>query len=192
MSEASMWDRLRPVLQNWNMDPVRVENRVWPGTPDVNTTVGWIELKWDDRWPPKGGPLALDHVTNEQRIWNLRRWRARGRCWWMLQVGQDWLLLDGWTGAKLLGRSGQLELMLEAAWYGGSPDAPELRDWLNGRPPTLGGRAKFLRLAAMRDIPWVAEDVGWTASKVRAMEGDEEDATPLYNYMVETWPKALK
>lgn len=97
-----MWEALRPLLKG--LDPVRVENPMQPGTPDVNITLGWIELKFADGWPPKGGPLRVDHFTKGQRIWLTRRCRNGGKAWLLLKVGEfEWLLFDGRAAAVYLG-----------------------------------------------------------------------------------------
>lgn len=45
-SESLQWKKLRPHLVAAKLDPVRVENPIHPGTPDVNLANGWwIELK---------------------------------------------------------------------------------------------------------------------------------------------------
>lgn len=103
MSEAAMWDSLRPVIRS--LDPVRVENPIVPGTPDVNYNHGWVELKFAERWPPRGGPLRVDHFTRQQRTWLTRRRRAGGRAFLLLKVGEtEWLLFDGAVAAAMLGQ----------------------------------------------------------------------------------------
>ena len=103
MSEGAMWEALRPLLKG--LDPVRIESPITPGIPDVNVTPGWIELKFADRWPPRGGPLRVDHFTAEQRAFLVRRRRSGGKAWLLLKVGNaEWLLFDGTVAAVYLGR----------------------------------------------------------------------------------------
>ena len=103
MSEAAMWDSLRPVIRS--LDPVRVENPIVPGTPDVNYNHGWVELKFAERWPPRGGPLRVDHFTRQQRTWLTRRRKAGGLAFLLLKVGEtEWLLFDGAVAAAMLGQ----------------------------------------------------------------------------------------
>ena len=103
MSEAAMWDSLRPVIRS--LDPVRMENPIVPGTPDVNYNHGWVELKFAERWPPRGGPLRVDHFTRQQRTWLTRRRKAGGRAFLLLKVGEtEWLLFDGAVAAAMLGQ----------------------------------------------------------------------------------------
>jgi len=104
VSESAMWESLRPVLKK--LDPVRIESHMTGGVPDVNYTQGWIELKFMDRWPPRGGPLRVDHFTTAQRAWHVRRRKAGGRSFVLLKVGEtEWLLFDGAVAAVLLGKS---------------------------------------------------------------------------------------
>ena len=52
-AESAMWREGRPFLIAARLDPVRVENPIGPGTPDVNLADGrWIELKCVPAWPP--------------------------------------------------------------------------------------------------------------------------------------------
>lgn len=104
-----MWDSLRPLIAS--LDPVRIESPITSGIPDVNYKEGWVELKYADRWPPRKGPLRVDHFTKEQRAFLVRRRRAGGRAFLLLKVGRDeWLLFDGLLAAAYLGKSTREEL----------------------------------------------------------------------------------
>jgi len=108
-AESAMWKKVRPVLLAARLDPVRVENPIHPGTPDVNLATGvWIELKSVDRWPVREKtPLRIDHYTPQQRVWLYRRWKyAPGSTFLLLEVSgaREWLLFDGNVAAKIVGR----------------------------------------------------------------------------------------
>lgn len=109
MSELSMWNAIRPVIKS--LDPYRVENFIVPGMPDVNYSNGWIELKYMERWPPRNGPLRVDHFTPQQRVWLYQRCRVGGLAWLLLKVGKDeWLLFRGDVASVRLGYSTREEL----------------------------------------------------------------------------------
>jgi len=133
VSEKSMARLVMDAIRH--LDPVRVENPAHPGTPDVNYagwtqdgimrrqvwSEGWIELKELDEWPKRPGTIVrVERFTNEQRIWLERRWGKGGAAWLLLKVRQDWLLLTGAVGAKILGRAARLELEqgAEHIWHG--------------------------------------------------------------------------
>lgn len=134
-SEKSMWKAIQPVLAAAGLDPIRVENgAVGIGTPDVNIVTGWIENKYAKRWPPKNGPLRLDHYTPMQRAWAIRRHRARGRVWLLLKVGdKEWLLFRGEVAAQHLGYDHatreHLYSIALAVWQR-KPNSEELLKWL--------------------------------------------------------------
>jgi hypothetical protein len=104
-----MWRKVRPVLVAARLDPVRVENPIHPGTPDVNLAIGcWIELKYLASPPRPGCLLRIPHFTREQRVWLYRRWRyAPGTTFLLLEIRADhqWLLFDGDVAAKVVGCS---------------------------------------------------------------------------------------
>lgn len=105
MSEKSMWGTVRKSLAG--LDPVRVENRVELGTPDVNYIGGWIELKWHRKAPKHKGIFHLTHdMSTEQRVWAIRRHQAGGRCFLLLKCGSEYLLFYGYVAAEFLGRVG--------------------------------------------------------------------------------------
>jgi hypothetical protein len=108
-SESTMWKALRPVLVVAKLDPVRVENPIHPGTPDVNLATGlWIELKSLPAWPLRPTTnVRIAHYTPQQRVWLYRRWKcAPGSTQLLLEVRADkqWLLFDGDVAAKFVGR----------------------------------------------------------------------------------------
>ena len=108
--ESGMWKKIRPILLAAKLDPVRVENPIHPGTPDVNFADGrWMELKCVPRWPKRERTiLRIRHFTPEQRVWIYRRWKcAPGSTLLLLEVRADrqWLLFDGDVAAKVVGRS---------------------------------------------------------------------------------------
>lgn len=97
------------------LDAVAIENSAGLGTPDVNYVEGWIELKWLRRWPARADTVVqIDHYKREQRIFALRRRRAGGNCWLLLQVRQQWLLFDGVVAARLIGKATAKQLHDEA------------------------------------------------------------------------------
>ncbi len=109
MSEAAMRKSLRPLLRP--LHPVRIESPITSGVPDVNYTDGWVELKFAPRWPPRKGPLRIDHFTKEQRSWLVERRVRGGRAFLLLKVGRsEWLLFDGSVAAAVVGEATQPEL----------------------------------------------------------------------------------
>jgi hypothetical protein len=119
MSEQSMsrlvMEALRP------LDPVRVENLVHPGTPDINFNHGWIELKEVVAWPSKPWHLRIPHFTIQQKIWLRRRVKHGGRAYLLLKVASEWLLFSGERAADLIGESTpeQLREGAEMTWRTG-------------------------------------------------------------------------
>jgi hypothetical protein len=113
-NESLMWRKLRPVLTAAKLDPVRVENPVHPGTPDVNLADGrWIELKCILAWPAREtSQVRIQHFTPQQRVWLYRRWKyAPGSTYLLLKIREDqqWLLFDGDVAAKIVGQSTRSE-----------------------------------------------------------------------------------
>lgn len=108
-AESQMWRKIRPALFRAGLDPVRVENPIHPGTPDVNIISGWIELKTIAAWPHGAShQVRIPHFTPQQRVWLYRRWRARhGSTYLLLEVRsiKTFFLYDGDVAAKVVGRS---------------------------------------------------------------------------------------
>jgi len=121
VSEKSQRTRVTRALKP--LHGFAVENVCLPGTPDVNCTLGWIELKWIEDWPARAStPVRLEHYTPQQRIFAQKRGRAGGLSLLLLQVEstQDWLLFDGPTAARIVGHVPRAELFEGALahWVG--------------------------------------------------------------------------
>lgn len=129
-----MWGRVRKALKE--EDPIRVENRVEAGTPDVNLRGGeWIELKWERRYPKKPETvILLAHYTAQQRCWAIRRAHAGGRVFLLLKIGPEWILFKGEVAANYLNKSTIQELREVALgrWVNRLNDQ-ELRNLITGR-----------------------------------------------------------
>lgn len=130
MSEGAMWESLRPILKP--LHPVRIESHMEGGIPDVNYVHGWIELKYADRWPPRGGPLRLYHFSKEQKNWLIKRRTAGGLAFLLLKVGKnEWLLFEGIVAAKYLHHINREELYKRSlARWERLPRTKEIARWL--------------------------------------------------------------
>ena len=130
MSERTQ--RLRVVKALKPLHAIPVENPVHPGTPDVNFIHGWIELKWLRRWPKNENTIVLlPHFNVSQRNWLKKRGAYCGGCWLLLQCQREWLLFDGPTAAKHVGRVTRKGLfeVAERTWVHGL-DERQLNLWL--------------------------------------------------------------
>ena len=142
-NESLMWRKVRPVLLAAKLDPVRVENPIHPGTPDVNLCDGrWIELKCVDGWPARASTLLrIGHYTPQQRVWLYRRWMyAPGSTFLLLEVRAErqWLLFDGNVAAKVVGRATAAEHRVNARAVLAERDLAELpKIFSEARPPMI-------------------------------------------------------
>lgn len=105
------------------LDAWSVENPCRPGTPDVNYIEGWIELKWVEKWPARSStPVRLPHFTPQQKLHLRRRWHLGGNAYLLLQVDQDWFLLNGEEAAKIVGQANRTELEAHSIKFWHRPD----------------------------------------------------------------------
>jgi|WetSurMetagenome_2_1015567.scaffolds.fasta_scaffold08816_4 hypothetical protein len=113
------------------LDAISVENGARLGTPDVNCTLGWIELKYVESWPARPAtPLAVDHFSPQQRAWIARRARLGGFVCVVLKVGREWLILDGAWAALCLGKVDKSRLVGAAVGYWGTFNKREFKECL--------------------------------------------------------------
>ncbi len=96
MIETTAWDGIRPLFHQLGLDPVRVENVLRPGHPDVDYTHGNIELKYMERFPVGAATrVRVPKLTGEQVGWLTRRSLKGGLCWLLVRVGKEWYLFPG-------------------------------------------------------------------------------------------------
>ena len=116
--ESALWKRIRPLFVMGKLDPIRVENPIHPGTPDVNICSGdWLELKTIPIWPRSGNIVQLQHFTPQQRVFLYRRWKYAPRSTHLLlevRSTREYLLFWGDVAAKVVGRSAEAELRSQA------------------------------------------------------------------------------
>jgi hypothetical protein len=102
-SESDFWKfRVKKALSG--LDPVRIEDKSGQGVPDVNCTLGDIELKWVAKQGRDNTIFLAGKLRKEQRAWLFRRWRSRGNAWCLIGVGGDhFILLNGEEAALHMG-----------------------------------------------------------------------------------------
>lgn len=109
--------RLLTVKRLRRAHAVAIENLLSAGTPDVEYTGGWIELKYLRAWPKKETTFVkVERFTRHQRLFHYERRRAGGTSWVLIQCKREWILLDGATAALYLGLLTRSELYASAAF----------------------------------------------------------------------------
>ena len=101
-----------------SLHAVAIENMTSAGVPDVNCTLGWIELKWLRSWPVKDYTrVRIDHFTDVQREWLKKRRKRGGGAWLLLQCKREWMLFDGKIAADHIGGANRRQLEDLALWH---------------------------------------------------------------------------
>lgn len=186
MNEDGMWTALRPALDAMGLDPVRVENVLGEGTPDVNYVGGWIELKHLDAWPKRSDTVVhFERFTVFQKEFLRRRWWAGEATWLMVRVGPELLLFSGFDAPAVRQGLSQTGLRLLSVW--GSRDGrwsdlgPVLRRRTEDLSPPL--RARLLRQMALFRLDQVAAHLGVRPEDVADAELREDN--PLTNDLID-------
>lgn len=137
MSESDQWKRVKKALAP--LKPFRVENPALPGTPDVNFRGGWMELKWEREWPKRADTIVrCDHFTPQQKAFAVAHWRAGRNTTVLWTVEGQWMLFDGQTAAKIIGKVDRAEL-----------EARALRVW---KPLDDADFLGYIRELALREV----------------------------------------
>jgi hypothetical protein len=188
--EGGFWAVAAPVLIGLGLDPIRCENVVHDGFPDVSYTHGLIELKHLDGWPARALTPVDIGVRRDQAPVLARRWEHGGLAWVLARVGREWLLFDGWTaGTVLRSKPTRMVLYALAAWHGprGCPPAQHgrLSAWLRGADDEMmpHDRARFWRLLSRKSIPGLARELRWDPAVLSLAEHGSEHTEAL----LEAW-----
>ena len=117
MKEAAMRQIVIKVLSG--LDGVSVENPVRPGTPDLNYIEGWVELKVLEKWPARAATkIKVPCFTPQQRVWLNRRWDRGGAAYFLILIDGDWLLFDGATAGRFVGKDfDKIQMIANALLY---------------------------------------------------------------------------
>jgi hypothetical protein len=171
--EQSMWDALRPRLAA--LDPVRVENAVGDGTPDVNYTHGWIELKRVPSWPARASTSVHIEVRTLQAVFLVNRWRAGGLSWVMAQVASEWLLFPGLDASALRVGLPAPVVRRTAIWTTKTWTDQAVRSLhavllADTESMEAGQHAHLLRSLNMKETWEVAEELGVDPERIEAAE----------------------
>lgn len=117
MAETDLNKRIRSALHG--RDPVRVENAVGPGTPDIEYIGGHIESKQLPAFPKRPETVvAVDHYVQAQRAWHVRRCKAGGRVHVVIEVAGETFVFDALAAAQHLGVDwARLDMIRESLLY---------------------------------------------------------------------------
>lgn len=105
---------------------VAVENAVGvPGMPDINCSLGWIELKSVSAPVKETTRVTIPHPDRVklQKIWAMKRWEAGGMSCLLLKVDDWYLLFDAPTYFQFVGKL-PLAALVERCydgWFGSLP-----------------------------------------------------------------------
>lgn len=132
MTEQHFRQVVRGLLTLARMDPVSVENTAYPGTPDINFTGGWLELKCVQEFPKRAATVVdVPTFSPQQRVWLRRRWEAGGGAWMLLWLAGEWQLFNGSLAAERVGHEHLLGLQTLADMvFPGQPDPKFLASYL--------------------------------------------------------------
>lgn len=129
MSEAALWKNLRKkMVPRYFSEVTRHEDSVSSGIADVSFVIrdqveldskgshGWMELKYKSKKPVRRTTICrLDHFTDEQKIWLMKKGRTGGKTFVLLQLERDYLLFD-WKVLDYVGTVTTEELYEHACW----------------------------------------------------------------------------
>lgn len=127
--------RARLVRELKCLSAMPVENRVRPGTPDINYVGGWIECKYMKVWP-KGAdknPVRFPHpLLQTQKVWIRKRRMAtpESTIFVCALVATEWFFWDGLFAVDHFEKMTRPEMKENALFYMKGFNRERLVDWL--------------------------------------------------------------
>lgn len=191
MSESAFWIAAHPVLQALRLDPVRVENILHRGWPDVSYTHGIIELKDLAAWPAREKTDVHLGFKIGQVPCLMRRWDQGGLSWVLARVGGSWFLFDGWSSRRVEDGLCRADFKLASAWSRearkpwSEASRRRLLGWLTADEDLLmpHDRAKMHRLRSCKTAEQCARELGWNLSDLL----DAEAGSGLTDDLLAAW-----
>jgi hypothetical protein len=128
--EADLWQTLKLAMTRY-LRMQRVESPTTPGLPDVyyrrGSACGWIELKRLLEWPARPAtPVHVPSLTGKQVGWLRAETKAGGAAHMLIQIADDYLLLDSDAVMDLFRRELTKADLLSRAQVVGHKEFPTL------------------------------------------------------------------
>jgi hypothetical protein len=128
--EAGLNGRIQRALSG--RDPVRVENAVGPGTPDIYFIAGWIESKRLPAWPKKADSVVkVPKYVPEQRAWHVRHRHQGGVVYLAIEVESTTFVFDASVAAQYLGMMTRSQMHAKARFVCSPWDGKAFRKFID-------------------------------------------------------------
>lgn len=140
LDEGTMRSQVTGLLRKFHA--VAVEDACAKGIPDVNCTLGWLELKSVDLPKKPDTPVRVPHFTQDQKIFLRLRENAGGLAVLLLKASSWWLVFDAETAYEIVGKV-PLSILVERCigGWGRKPRKEELALCLIQHLDSLRGTA---------------------------------------------------
>lgn len=139
MTERALWHTMRKHLAPHGVLQ-RIEERGSAGVSDVHYMIrgkgGWVELKYLPNWPKRREtPVRAPHFTLDQLLFIQNYTKAGGRAFMLLQVADEYILLNSVGATKLWGAKFDTNSFGTNSFGGSFPDDGILLHGIGGTFP---------------------------------------------------------
>lgn len=113
ITESTLFNQLKRITPGFHWQ--RHEDKLTKGIPDCSYGAcnigGWVELKTYGNWPAEAdSPLVWSDLKPEQVNWCIARGRTQRSVFFLLVVGEDYLLIS-WRHARKFGKLNKAQLI---------------------------------------------------------------------------------